>query len=640
MKAVTPSAAQSLPPLQRRAVAFAPLVALLVLALAAYSNSFGGDFVFDDVVIVRDRRLLHDLGAFFADPGWILRENRWVGYLTFALNHRINGIDVTGYHLVNFAVHVGNALLVYALVLATFATPRLEGSLVSPWSRAIAFLAAAGFVAHPLQTQAVTYIVQRFTSLATLFYLLSTLQYARWRLRLERGPMRPARTALAWAGILAAAVLAMKTKEIAFTLPFAVAAYELVFFDGSARLRVKLLAPLLATLPIIPIGRLGVGTPLSDVLSTAADATRVQTALSRSDYLATQLPVIASYLRLLVLPFGQNVDHDVSLQHSFVAPVVIGGGLLLLGMVALAAFLLWRTSPTTPRPLDPACRLVAFGIVWFFLALSVESSLIPIVDVMVEHRVYLPSAGAFAAVATAGALFSRRLGWKPWAFVTAGALVAIVLAGVTLARNRVWKDESTLWSDAALKSPAKVRPAHNLGLALAAAGRHEEALQAFANANRADPTRVDVYSDIGAALRKLGRDEEAANWFRAAIRQGPEYPDAYFNLGSLVMDRSGNYAEAAALFERAIALRPDYAAAYANYAAALNRLGRPAEAIARLEPVAATLSENGEARFNLGVSYAMVGNYAAAQRETAALTRLAPERARQLSAYVAQLSNR
>jgi protein O-mannosyl-transferase len=616
-----------------------PLVALVVLAIVAYANAFAGGFVFDDLGIVGDGRLRRELAA-FADPGWILHENRWVGYLTFALNERLGGADASAYHLVNIAIHAVDALVVYALVATTFETPRLRGSLVASWARAIAFVAAAAFVSHPLQTQAVTYVYQRFTSLAALFYLLATLLYARWRLRRDRGPLPLARNVAAWAGILAATVLAMKTKEIAFTLPFAVIAYELVFFDAPAPLRARFLAPLLATLPIIPLGRLGVGTPLSDVLSAAGDVARVQTELSRSDYLATQLPVIASYLRLLVLPFGQNVDHDVPIQRSFFSMPVVGCGVLLLGLVALAAFLLWRTSRTAARPLDPAWRLVAFGIVWFFLALSVESSLIPIVDVMFEHRVYLPSAGAFAAVATAGALLSRRLGWKPRAFVTAGALVAVVLAGVTLARNRVWKDEITLWSDAARKSPGKVRPAHNLGLALAAAGRHEEALQAFANANRADPSRVDVYSDMGTALRKLGRDEDAASWFRAAIRQGPEYPDAYFNLGSLLMDRSGAYAEAAALFDRAIALRPGYAAAYANYAAALNRLGRPAEAIARLEPAAATLSENAEARFNLGVSYAMVGNYAAAQRETAALTRLAPERARQLSAYVAQLSSR
>ncbi|WP_242343205.1 tetratricopeptide repeat protein [Anaeromyxobacter terrae] len=617
-----------------------PLLGLVVLALVAYANSFGGDFVFDDVGIVRDRRLLRDLGAFVADAGWMIRENRWVGYLTFALNHRLNGLDVTGYHLVNFAIHVANALLVHALVTTTFATPRLKGSLPAPWSRAIAFVTAAAFVAHPLQTQAVTYIVQRFTSLATLFYLLATVQYARWRLRRERGPLPPARTALAWAGILAAAVLAMKTKEIAFTLPFAVAAYELVFFDAPGLLRVKLLAPLLATLPIIPLGRVGVGAPLSEVISTAADATRVQTALSRSDYLATQLPVIASYLRLLILPFGQNVDHDVPVQHSFLAPLVVGCGLLLLGMVALAAFLLRRTSGTTARPLDPAWRVVAFGIIWFFLALSVESSLIPIVDVMFEHRAYLPSAGLFAGVATAGALLARRREFSPRAFVTAGAVLAVGLAGFTLARNRVWRDEITLWSDAARKAPAKGRPYQNLGVALAAAGRYGEAVEVLTAANRVDPTNIDVYNDMGAALRGLGRDDDAARWFRAAIRERPDHAEAYCNLGSLLLEKMNAYAEAVPLLDQAIEHRPDFPAAYANYAAALNRLGRPGEAIARLEPVAATLSESPEALFNLGVAYAMVGNYAAAQRETAALSRLAPDRARQLSAYLEQLSNR
>lgn len=174
-----------------------PLVMLVVLALAAYANAFGAGFVFDDLGIIGDGRLRRDLTAFAGDPGWILHENRWVGYLTFALNERLGGADAAAYHLVNIAIHAVNALVVYALVATTFGTPRLRGSLVVSWSRAIAFVAAAAFVAHPLQTQAVTYVYQRFTSLAALFCLLATLQYARWRLRRDQGPLPLARNVAA-----------------------------------------------------------------------------------------------------------------------------------------------------------------------------------------------------------------------------------------------------------------------------------------------------------------------------------------------------------------------------------------------------------------------------------------------------------
>ncbi len=611
-----------------------PPAAIAALALVAYGGALGGDFVFDSVGIVRDNALLRSLGTFFHDPARILWDNRWFGYLTFALNRAAGGVDVAGYHAVNVAIHVASALLVFALVVVTFATPRLRASSVAPWSREIGFVAGALFACHPIQTQAVTYIVQRFTSLATLLYLLAVVQYAAWRVWRADGGRSARRDAASWAGILAAAALAMRTKEIAFTLPFAAAAWEAIFMEGPWRLRARSLAPLLATLPLVPLARLGTAAaPLDAVVSAAAEATRVQTAISRADYLATQLPVVATYLRLVVLPIGQNVDHDVPIRHTFLAPDVLASGALLLALAALAAFSLWRTSRAA-RPADPAWRLPAFGIVWFFVTISVESSVIPIVDPMFEHRAYLPLAGLLAGVAAAAALLLRARAGGRRALVVAGALVALALALAAHARNRVWEDELALFGDAARKSPGKARPHLNLGVALARAGRLPEAVEAFAAANRADPSQVDVYVNMGAALRELGRPEEAAGWLREAIRGRPDLPEPWYNLGCVLMDAPDTAPEAVEAFERAIALRPSHAAAYANLAATLNRLGRFDEAIARLERAGPALASSADARFNLGVAYAMVSNRAGAQREIDALARLAPERAAQLAAFV------
>lgn len=115
-----------------------PPAAIAALALVAYGGALGGDFVFDSVGIVRDNALLRSLGTFFHDPARILWDNRWFGYLTFALNRAAGGVDVAGYHAVNVAIHVASALLVFALVVVTFATPRLRASSVAPWSRRLA----------------------------------------------------------------------------------------------------------------------------------------------------------------------------------------------------------------------------------------------------------------------------------------------------------------------------------------------------------------------------------------------------------------------------------------------------------------------------------------------------------------------
>jgi hypothetical protein len=158
------------------------------------------------------------------------------------------------------------------------------------------------------------------------------------------------------------AVLAMKSKEIAFTLPVAAALFEAAFFEGSWRRRRLHLAPLLVTLAVIPLALLGRGTPLGEVLSDVAEVTRVQSAESRCGYLVTRVPVVATYLRLLAFPAGQNVDHDFPRYGSLAEPRG-AASLLLLGSLAAGAAWLYRASGTAPlrRKVDPAARLVSFG---------------------------------------------------------------------------------------------------------------------------------------------------------------------------------------------------------------------------------------------------------------------------------------
>jgi tetratricopeptide (TPR) repeat protein len=581
----------------------APLAAVLALGILAYSNALHGRFVFDDVneIVGNPRiRLLADYLPFAR--GYQAFPNRYVGYASFALNHALGGYDVVGYHLLNVAIHLLNALLVYALVVLTFRAPRLAASRLAPHARAVALAAALLFVAHPLQTQAVTYVVQRFTSLATTFYLLGVVLYARWRLAPAASA---ARRAGGYALVLAAALLAMRTKEIAFTLPIAIGLYELAFLDGPVRQRLLFLAPILLTMAVIPatLVHVGVGKPAGDVIARASAVANVHSTLSRLDYLRTEAAVVVTYLRLLVLPVGQNLDHDYPTYHSFLEPRVLGSLAVILSLAALAVWLFVRSRlGGRSEPLDPAVRLVAFGIAWFFLALSVESSLIPIVDVIYEHRVYLPSVGFFAAVATAAALllerrFIRRV---PSALVGGAAVIAVVLAAATFARNEVWASELTLWSDAASKSPAKPRPLNNLGAALADDGRPDEAIALLTRALRIDP----------------------------------EHAESYYNLGRVYLNAYGRSEEAEALFRKAIALHADYRDAYVNLGGALVRQRRYREAVEVLERAGPMVKDSAEAHFNLGVAYHLLGDADAARRELGTLAELSPRLAAQLERYL------
>ncbi len=538
-----------------------PLAGVLLLGLFAYSNSLHGPFVFDDRQTIRDSAPLRAAARDLVNPAlYHAQPNRYLANVTFAVNYRLGGLDVVGYHALNVAIHLACALLVYALVALTFLTPRLRESPLAPSRRAIAFAAAALFVTHPLQTQAVTYVVQRITSLATLLYVLSVVLYARWRVGREGAERGSPKAAASYVLALLAAIAAMKTKEIAFTLPFAIVLYELSFFPRQPR-RAAALAPFLATALVIPATLLHQQHPGGGVVAAAGASTRVETALSRLDYLRTEVTVVIEYLRLLVLPTGQNLDHDHPIYRSFLAPRVLASLALLVALGAAAAWLYRRTRPPDPA-VDPAARLVAFGAAWFFLALLVESSVIPIDDVINEHRVYLPSVGFFSAVGAAGALLLRRVPRADPARLVAlvALLLAIVLGVATLRRNAVWASDVSLWADAASKSPNKVRPLGNLAVALAAAGHHEEGVLALRRAVRLAPGDAIVRGQLGAALASLRHFEEAEVQIREAIRLDPARPEPVYNM-ALLLASTGRVEDAKTWLRRYRELAPEPAAA-------------------------------------------------------------------------------
>jgi hypothetical protein len=545
-RAVAPGAGP--PPTKTRGIPWGVLsvAGILLLGLLAYANSFQGEFLFDDVEQLVANPAIRDLGSFLGPAGYRLYPYRFVPYVTFALNHHLVGYATPGWHAVNLLVHLANAVLVWLLVRLAFRAPRLRVSALAPASAAIAFASGALFVAHPIQTQAVSYVVQRITSIATLFYLLAVVLYLAARLR----PPGWRRT-LPYAGALVAALLAYRSKEIAFTLPAALAIVEWAFLDGGRRRWLAILPFALLAL-VIPLTLVDLGQSAGQVLASADASTRVQAVVSRVDYLRTEAVVVARYLGLLALPVGQVLDHDVAIRTTWMAPDVAGSVLLLAVLAAFAAWLAWRSSPRGSRPaLDPAVRLVAAGIAWFFVTLSVESSVIPIADVMNEHRVYLPSALLLPAGATALALLFRRIDPAQVARNTAvvGALAAVVLGVATWNRNRVWRDATTLWSDVVEKSPSHWRAWKNLATAYFTRGRIPEAVEALRLHARTFPDEPISHMQLGVGLYVARQPAEAEKELRRAVELGPEDPETLFNLAFFLLEM-GRREEARPYLER------------------------------------------------------------------------------------------
>jgi hypothetical protein len=522
------------------------MAVVIVVALVGYANTFQVPFYFDDQSSIIDNPAVHSLTNFFGkDGGYDSMPNRVVGYLTFALNYQAGGDNGFGYHLVNLLIHIANALPVYSLVRLMLRTPFFRGLVTgdsglgtplpapNPQSL-IPFFVALLFVSHPIQTQAVTYVVQRLTSLATCFYLATLVCHLRWRLARQDGAPFLSRSVLPWWLLsLACAVLAMKTKEIAFTLPLTALLCEFAFFERP-RLRVMAeLTPLLLTLAIIPLTMLNILKPAGEVLSDVSKATTAQSVLTRWEYLCTQCNVVVTYLRLLLFPVNQNLDYDYPISRSLMEPRTFLSLLLLLTLIGFAIWL-WYISgrPQSPVPgprslpfqspaPNPRLRLAAFGIFWFFLTLAVESSVIPIADVIVEHRLYLPSVGFFLAVAVGGLVIAEKLKISGRTSGTVLAGVVLLLAGTTYARNQVWGDEISLWQDVKSKSPNKSCSYAIIGAYYAERGQVAEAIPEFEAAVRLNPDNVIINYNLARAYLSMGRTKDADRIFDDIRRIDP-----------------------------------------------------------------------------------------------------------------------
>jgi tetratricopeptide (TPR) repeat protein len=543
-----------IPTVLRRSLLYGMLI--VFFAVLGYSNTFHVPFIFDDIWSIVENPKLRELPSYF-ETG-TLSNTRYLGFLSFALNFHVHGLEVEGYHAVNLTIHIINALLVYALVLLTMRTPWLRDRFGR--SRLTSYLplgAALLFVSHPLQSQAVTYIVQRFASLATLFYLLCLVLYIRSRLS-ERTTVRYALYALS----VLSAVCAMKSKEISFTLPVVITLYELFFFQGSIKRRVLRLIPLYATMLIIPLSLIGIDKPLGEVIGDVSEATKVQTSMTRWEYLMTQFRVIMTYLRLVVVPIDQNLDYDYPVYRSFFDPNVVLSFLFLAALFGAALYLLYRSRQaegTDSQSPVALYRLISFGILWFFITLSVESSLIPIVDVIFEHRMYLPSVGVFIAIGTGVVIAVEKLKerWRgaETAVTAAFMVIILLLATVTFVRNRTWKDGITLWQDVVRKSPNNEIAQYNLGVVYQEKGLTEEAIRQYLLTIGLRPNYAAAYTNLGKAYVSLGMLEKATEYFTIAITLEPGHTMAHYNLGVIYLER-GSFDQAKKEFETVLRLDP------------------------------------------------------------------------------------
>jgi protein O-mannosyl-transferase len=465
---------------------------ILLFGLAAYSNSFTGSFQFDDSLNILENRSLYPLNL---ERLWHYSPLRFITNLSFAFNIYLAGFATWSFHIVNLSIHILTSFVVFKLTLSILNTPAVKNLVQTSQQNLFALATALLFATHPLQTEAVTYIVQRATSMATLFYLAALWMYLKTRLE---------NTRYHWAVFLLM-LGAMFTKEISFTLPVTILLSELFFFPPSPedplRKKLRRWIPFAALLLIIPWLCLANAHLLVRFGGSIKILPTIANNISRWDYLLTQFRVERTYLRLLFFPVDQRLIYDYSLSKGWGDPDTWAAFLMLFSIFILSLAVFKKNRPLT------------FGVLWFFLTLSVESSLIPCPDLIFEHRLYLPMFGF--------TLFLTSLLWQctrsSSRFLAIILLTTIAFSGMTYERNKVWQNRFALWGDTIKKSPRKWRAHFSLGIAHAREGNLKTALFYFKKAFAAGSYTSELLTNMSTAYFQLGDRQKGAYYQEQAL---------------------------------------------------------------------------------------------------------------------------
>ncbi|MBF0475521.1 MAG: tetratricopeptide repeat protein [Deltaproteobacteria bacterium] len=594
------------------------LMAICFVGALVYAQTIHYPFVFDDHYIIeknshiRITRLgLKELSdAAFRTP--VL--NRPLEGLTLSLNYYFGKYDVTGYHLTNIAIHLLAGMLVYLLSFLTFRQMAEISNQARPQPAGFPILmmsltAGLIFVTHPVQVQAVTYITQRMTSLSAMLCLLSLLCYIAGRKSPSRGRKRTWLSAglVSWA-------LAFGSKEIAATLPLVVFLYEWYFFQDLSfnwlKRSIKYLAIPVVVLVLLTVifseGKLI--HKFSEGYPILSSPTPAFTAWER---VMTEWRVIIFYLSLLFYPHPQrlNLLHSITVSHSLFDPITTFLSLLaILGCLGLALSAARRH------------RLLSFCILWYFINLVIESSAIKL-EFIYQYRLYLP----LVALAVYLPYLIYRLTSKMVGVgVIISGVIIVALGFSAYSHNLVWRDNITLWSDVVSKNPLSHGAHNNLGAALYAQGKLQEASSHLSQALRLKPDYIDAHNNLGMILMDRGDLNRAREHYLQILQIKPTDSMAYLSLGK-IMFRQGKTEESIGLFDQAVKYDPANPETHYNLAEALAEQDRTDEAIKHYSESSRLDNDYAGAYNGLGAIYEKQGQTAKAMNNYLEALRIRPD---------------
>jgi len=583
---------------------------LWILVFLIYSNTLHAEWHFDDYQNILENQNIRTQNLSFQSLSKALTHSsdvriyRPLSYLSFALNWHFDRYDVFGYHLVNIFIHFLSAGILFLTIMALLKTPVLLGRFSGSESF-IALLAATLWAVNPIQTQAVTYIVQRMTLLASLFYLLSIYCYLKARLQ---PIIRP--KILFFVGCCLSFLFGIASKENALMLPMALLLVEIVFFQDMADPRVRrfFLGAIAAGGVLVLV--------LGFVLFLREDPLSIFNGYNNRFFtlpqrLMTQPRVLIFYLSQIFYPSPTRLclEHDFSVSTSLVTPwTTLPAALLVIALIA-AGILRIRKNP-----------VLSFAVLFFFLNHLIEASVIPL-ELVFEHRNYLPSLFLFlpAAVGIKWLFDFYRVKSRPFyhVLITFVVLLLIGLGCGTYVRNRVWETEYSLWTDANRKAPGFNRPVHNLAWTYyERIGRYDLAIWLYRKAATLKVQRLShrakAFNNIGMIYYRLGDYETAAHNLQKARKMYPRSETIRFHL-ALTFDRQQKWEQSLRLLNPLLKKHPKNFEYQNLKGTILLQTGKPTEALAIFRKCLKLYPGRSEPALNAGVALSAIGAYPRAE---------------------------
>jgi|GEM_PF-1211354 len=648
-EAISPPFPESLAPWKRDL--FCGGILLLAVALL-YGHTLHAPWYLDDTRNILDNSGIRNLSHAFK----FVFTPRGPATLTFALNFALFDYQLPGYHLGNIFIHLLTAGIVYLLLKRVFRQGHwlpLFGALI--------------FLAHPLQTQAVTYIVQRQASLAGLFFFLTIYLYTRAREVSAAANKAIAGKGWAWYGLaLVVGALAVFTKQNTAVLAPTLWLFDRYFLaphleTGKGWLGQALLVAPFALVPcwvafrtifnpkIIPnLVSSHPGDLIGELSQRLDRSVHREVSISPREFLISQFTVIWLYIRLLFLPYNQALEYNYPITGNVFAVPTLAG---LAGIVGLLIFA-WAVRKKWPW--------ASFAIFWFFLTLSVEASIIPL-DPVFEHRLYIPVFGF--AVLVIG-VFSKLLQERQ--FLICVSCIILVLGALTWKRNLLWNDQLAFYEDNIAKRPPDKRMLLTLSKLYIDHDRVDEAEKILQDLIEKDPSYIKQYVNLsyiyiksgeldkaaavikksfdlnkgevtnellinlGTIYQQKGQPERAVELYEIVLEKSPRSPTGLANMG-LALDQLGQHQKGEGYLRQALRENPTFVEGYVALGINLARQRKYPEAAANFREAVARNPSYADGWYYLGKLAMTLGEFGEATRAQAELERLDPARASKLA---------